>query len=144
MKQENWRGPFENWHFSPFAIVAMVIGGLALGAALAFLFGWLVMILWNKLMPAIFGLPTIGYWQAWGLLLLSHILIKGGWGHGGGSRGPKGRHGKHGPWNRCGDWHGDWHGRNYAQSESMKEDLASHFMDGKTDVSGDSREDKQS
>lgn len=65
--------------YAPIAIVAMVIGGTALAALFAFLFGWIVMLLWNWLMPAIFGLPTIGYWQGWGLVLLSHILIKPGY-----------------------------------------------------------------
>jgi hypothetical protein len=41
------------------------------------LFGWIVMLLWNWLMPEIFGLKTLNYWQAWGLLVLSCILFKG-------------------------------------------------------------------
>ncbi len=44
--------------------------------ALIFLFGWAVMLLWNRLMPEIFGLTEISYWQAWGLLILSSILFK--------------------------------------------------------------------
>ena len=32
--------------------------------------------LWNWLMPVIFGLPEIGFWQAFGLLILSNILFK--------------------------------------------------------------------
>src|SRR5271155_218537 len=39
--------------------------------------GFVVMGLWNWLMPALFGLKLIGYWQAMGLLLLSKILIGG-------------------------------------------------------------------
>ena len=37
--------------------------------------------LWNALMPPIFGLPAIGYWQALGLLLLGRLLFGGlgGW-----------------------------------------------------------------
>jgi hypothetical protein len=31
--------------------------------------------LWNWLMPIIFTLPPISYWQAWGLLFLSAILF---------------------------------------------------------------------
>jgi len=46
------------------------------------LFGFAVMFLWNWLIPEIFGGPTVTYWQAVGLLLLSHILVRG-W-HGGG------------------------------------------------------------
>jgi len=30
-------------------------------------------------MPVIFGLPRIGYWQGWGLVLLAHILVKPGY-----------------------------------------------------------------
>jgi positive regulator of sigma E activity len=59
----------------------MILGGIALAAALAFVFGLFVMWLWNWLMPAIFGLGQISYWQAWGLLILSHILFKSGFHH---------------------------------------------------------------
>lgn len=44
---------------------------------LIFIFGWVVMLLWNWLMPEIFGLKQVTYWQAWGLLVLSSILFKG-------------------------------------------------------------------
>lgn len=39
--------------------------------------------LWNALMPAIFGLPLISFWQALGLFLLSRIFFGhfGGFGH---------------------------------------------------------------
>jgi hypothetical protein len=50
------------------------------------LFGFLVMALWNWLMPALFGLKTIGYWQGLGLFILSKILF-------GGFRGSTGRGG---------------------------------------------------
>jgi amino acid transporter len=33
------------------------------------------MTLWNALMPAIFGLPAIGAWQALGLLVLGRLLL---------------------------------------------------------------------
>ncbi len=48
-------------------------------------FGAGVMALWNWLMPAIFGLHTITFWQAMGVLLLSKILF-------GGFRGGPGAH----------------------------------------------------
>ena len=38
---------------------------------------WAVSALWNWLMPAIFGLGTITYWQALGLMALSWILFRG-------------------------------------------------------------------
>jgi hypothetical protein len=39
--------------------------------------------LWNALLPSIFGLPAITFWQALGLLLLSRLLFGrlGGWGN---------------------------------------------------------------
>ena len=54
--------------------------------------GWVVMLLWNWLMPALFsGANTINYLQALGLLVLSRILF-GGLRHG--------CHGDHGRWHR--------------------------------------------
>ncbi len=47
------------------------------------LFGWVVMGLWNWLMPTLFGLKTITYWQGLGLFILAKILF-------GGFRGPGG------------------------------------------------------
>jgi len=56
--------------------------------------GWVVMALWNWLVPALFvGAREIGYLQAMGLLLLSRILFGGMRGH----------HG-HGRWARREQW----------------------------------------
>ncbi len=44
-------------------------------AGTVFTFG--VMWLWNRLMPVIFGLHAISFWQALGLLVLSKILFGG-------------------------------------------------------------------
>lgn len=86
-------------HYSPLAIAGMVVGGIIVGTGLAFLFGWVVMLLWNWLMPSIFSLPAIGFWQAWGLVLLSAIFFKGGSpAHGRGHRGHG--HGKNPEWRR--------------------------------------------
>ena len=71
------------------AKVATVIGFVILGVGLLFLFGYVVMLLWNWLMPEIFGLKTLTYWKAWGVLLLSCILfgrIGGGSSSGGSDR----------------------------------------------------------
>ncbi len=38
---------------------------------------WAVFGLWNALMPSIFGLHAISYWQALGLMALSWILFGG-------------------------------------------------------------------
>ncbi|MCX6574863.1 MAG: hypothetical protein NTV82_00560 [Candidatus Aminicenantes bacterium] len=55
----------------------MGVGFGILGLGLIAFFGWVVMALWNWLMPDIFGLKRIGYWQAWGLLILCKILFSG-------------------------------------------------------------------
>jgi len=54
---------------------------LAFVAAMLAVFGAAVMVLWNWLIPDIFNGPAVTYGQAVGLLLLSHILVRG-W-HGG-------------------------------------------------------------
>jgi len=61
--------------------------------ALAFvaLVGFVVMGLWNWLMPAVFALHRITFWQALGLFLFSKLLFGGFRGRGG--------------------WHGHWRGR---------------------------------
>lgn len=39
------------------------------------LIGALVMWLWNWLMPSLFGLPMLSFWQAVGLLVLCRLLV---------------------------------------------------------------------
>jgi len=52
-------------------------------AAGVFIFGSAVMLLWNNLLPVIFGIKVITFWQAIGLLVLAKILFGGfGGGHG--------------------------------------------------------------
>ena len=55
--------------------------------------GALVMLLWNWLLPQLFGWPEITFWQALGLLTLCRILFGGV-----GSRG----YGRTGAWGRTG------------------------------------------
>ena len=59
---------------------------IAVIAALAcVIFGFIVMSLWNWLMPPLFGWHPISFWQALGLFLLSKLLFggfRGGWSHG--------------------------------------------------------------
>jgi hypothetical protein len=58
------------------AMKALKITGMViLGIGAAFLFGLVIMWLWNWLMPLIFGLPEVTYWQGIGLLILSSILF---------------------------------------------------------------------
>ena len=42
-----------------------------------FVFGGVVMLLWNALIPDLFKGPSLTYWQAIGLLILSHLLLRG-------------------------------------------------------------------
>jgi len=99
--------------FIPF----LAVGGLALVS-------YIVMLLWNALIPVIFHLGVITFWQAAGLLILSKILF--GFGHGGRRGGPWMRHRmerfkdmspeererlKEQMRSRCGNWgghRGDW------------------------------------
>jgi hypothetical protein len=53
--------------------VLLLIGLLILACIL---FGGPLMILWNTLMPTIFGLPYITFWQACGLQLMAALLFK--------------------------------------------------------------------
>jgi len=57
-------------------------------------FSAVVLLLWNLLIPDIFGLNIINFWQAAGLFILSRILFSSLWG---GGRHPHHRmHGFHG------------------------------------------------
>jgi len=59
-----------------FALFAVLFAGI---------FSFVVMSLWNWLMPALFGWHVISFWQAVGVLILSKILF-------GGFRGRPGHH----------------------------------------------------
>lgn len=49
-----------------------------MAAAFIALFGAGVMLLWNNLVPELFHGPVLNYWQALGLLVLTHLLFRGG------------------------------------------------------------------
>ena len=71
--------------------------------------GWVVMLLWNWLMPELFfGTKEIGYLQAMGLLVLSKILF-GGFRHGCPMR-----------WHRHGHWHERWEQMTPEQREKFR------------------------
>jgi Ca2+/H+ antiporter, TMEM165/GDT1 family len=55
---------------------------LFIAAAALMLFGFIVMSLWNAILPAVIHVTPITFWQALGILLLSKILFggfHGGW-----------------------------------------------------------------
>lgn len=64
-----------------------MIGFILLAIIGILVFGGIVMLLWNALMPELFHLSVITFWQALGLLLLTKILFSGFRG-GGGPRAP--------------------------------------------------------
>ena len=53
------------------------VGHAVLAIAAIVAFGAVVMLLWNWLMPDIFGLPTVTLWQALGLLVLARLFFSG-------------------------------------------------------------------
>ena len=76
-------------------IIFIVIFGAIAVAGLALLFGYVVMLLWNWLMPAIFGLGIITFWQAVGVVILAKLLFGGfGGSSGSGGRSRKNKFGK--------------------------------------------------
>lgn len=68
-----------------------------------------VMLLWNWLLPALFGAPRLHYLQAAGVLLLSQILF--------GSRGHRGRWRHH-------MWHQRWESLTPEERERLREKYA--------------------
>jgi hypothetical protein len=54
-------------------IIMMIVASLILG--------FVVMTLWNALIPDLFGGHPVTFWQAVGLLVLSHLLLRS-WGMG--------------------------------------------------------------
>jgi hypothetical protein len=65
--------------FIVIGVTAIVIGLLALGFGFGALAACIVMLLWNScLLGTIAGVSAIGFWQAWGIMILSGFLFKGG------------------------------------------------------------------
>ena len=85
--------------FALFAAVAVALAGAV------------TMALWNVLLPALFGWPTLGFWQALGLLLLSKMLF-------GSFRGGRGGGGRH------------WRARMAERWEGMSEEERARFRAG--------------
>jgi hypothetical protein len=73
-----------NYRFHPVRkgqrIIGMVIFGLATAAIFGLIFGYFVELLWNWLMPTVFKLGLINYWQGFGIVILARLIF-GGFGH---------------------------------------------------------------
>ena len=92
----------KRWIFKAAKVVVLV-------ALAATVLSFVVMGLWNWLVPGLFGLRQIGFWQALGLLLLSKILF-------GGLRGPRGQM--------------HWRGRMMQRWEKMTPEEREKFREG--------------
>ena len=59
------------------------IGVIAVLIVIGTVVGWAVTVLWNWLLPGLFGLTTITFWQGLGLFVLGKLLFGGfrGFGH---------------------------------------------------------------
>jgi hypothetical protein len=57
-----------------FEVIATVLAILIVGVLYAFPVMWI----WNAVIPSIFGLPTIGFGQAAGLVVISKLLFYNG------------------------------------------------------------------
>lgn len=49
---------------------------LFISVCLTFFWAWIMMFLWNILMPVVFGLQVLTYWQVLGLKVLIDLLIR--------------------------------------------------------------------
>lgn len=93
------------YYFAPLAIVA-VAGFIALG-------GEVVKLLWNWLLPPLFGWREIGFWQGLGLLALCRILFGG-----------FGCRSHHRP-----DWRGRWAAHHAAMTPEERERLRQNMRE---------------
>jgi hypothetical protein len=57
-------------------IIGFLILGLLIVAFFSLVMGLPTMLLWNWLMPQLFGLKAVTFWQAVGLNMLAGILFK--------------------------------------------------------------------
>jgi hypothetical protein len=95
--------PFFKGKISQLAhIIGWVSVGLGFAGLFALVFGFVVKWIWNMLMPAVFGLSEITFWQAFGMVILAKLLFGGFSPHRRGSRHRDDQpyHAWHFPWKR--------------------------------------------
>ncbi len=59
-----------------FGVIALFVSFAGIILVMGMLWALPTMLLWDWLMPEIFGLSTITIWQAWGLNILAGIFFK--------------------------------------------------------------------
>jgi hypothetical protein len=97
-------------------IIGIALSGIALAIGFALVFGYVVMLLWNWLMPLVFHLTVITYLQAVGIIILAKLLFGSFCGRGHGPKhdrfhkmhGFHGMGGMHGGRFMGGECNGDW------------------------------------
>lgn len=62
-------------------ITGWAIAGIAFFAGAMALVSLILSALWNWLMPVLFNLPEISFWQAAGIFILTKLLFTPGFGH---------------------------------------------------------------
>ncbi len=89
-------------------IIGRVVRGIVIALAFSLVFAIFVRLLWNWLMPGIFGVHEINFGQAFGLLILAHLFF-----------GARGMHRMHPEFTRR--WHGH---HNWGWGPCSKENAA--------------------
>lgn len=87
-----------------FKVIAMVI----LAIIVFLLANYLLMRLWNWLMPDLFGVGTVTYWQALGIFIIAKLLFGFGGGGGGKSKSSSSHKTKIKSSNKCTPWRRDF------------------------------------
>lgn len=57
-------------------VITTIVGGILLLVGISALMSLPVMLLWDWLMPTLFNLKEITWFQAWGLMFLCGLLFK--------------------------------------------------------------------
>jgi len=122
-------------------IAGWVLGGIILAVIFAFLFGYFVMLLWNWIMPALFGLPEITYWMGFGIILLGRLIF-GNFGPGHHKRDDRRKRYYN---SRCGsDKFGKWKDKKWQHYENFWEEEGEQAFDKYVALKNDSTpEDKE-
>ncbi|MGA2143074.1 MAG: hypothetical protein ABSG94_11735 [Brevinematales bacterium] len=72
--QEGFYGHHRH-HHHPHGYGQIVVGRIFGMIIFALIFGYAVQLLWNWLMPGLFNLKQIGYWEGFGIVILTRILF---------------------------------------------------------------------
>lgn len=97
-----------------YLVTVHIVLGLLLAATLTLVLGYVVMLLWNALMPDIFSLPRVSYWQGVGMFLLARVLA-GGFGHGKSGHAHHGRGDGPKSWKEYDEWWNEVGARSFSQ-----------------------------